>query len=658
MSIDSWPAAILQRLALDSDALLILALDPDDLLLEEPVLMALREMGVGLLNLDPRDPIAFRYAYEADYRRRWHAGECPRLVVRLRGTDPNGFPYDLLARAGGQQNVRSLSLPDFFPGLAYPVLQELGRHDRRALGRLHAHYNIRPPDYRLGPQRTRRYLLEGVYEVTPQMVRTPTDLVRYLLRRHRQGQRPPPSLDAVLLEWWWQEPNLAALPLEDLLQDASALYRHLEVGWPQYLIQQGLPLLREDGHVRDIALTAAFDDREVQAHVGTLFLDGQLRPARLREPAEVYGWMQAGVVFDKVAYRAERLRRLLDHLEESLPDERDDHHAWLSFAPRWAEALRLRGEVDLAPEKAEGFGVLHDRLEDRFGAWLKSWYATVCTVSPIPTPVVSHQVGEALAYRLRQGEAKRLALLVLDGLAWDQWLVLRQALELEPLEESGLFAWVPTLTSIGRQALFAGQSPYTFADTWKRTDADERRWRAFWQRQGLLSPATAYACDPQETELETLLADRRVRVLGVVMTAVDQIMHGVQTGTTGLQQQVRQWAGGGDLARLLDTLRGAGFACWLTSDHGNIEASGIGVPREGILVEKRGQRVRIYQSEDFRQRAHLQVSQAVAWTPEGLPDGVHVLLAPGRRAFLPSSEAAVCHGGIALEEVVVPFVRL
>jgi hypothetical protein len=47
---------VLYRLTLLPDVLQVPALDPDDLLLTEPVLMVLHEMGVGLLTLDPRRP--------------------------------------------------------------------------------------------------------------------------------------------------------------------------------------------------------------------------------------------------------------------------------------------------------------------------------------------------------------------------------------------------------------------------------------------------------------------------------------------------------------------------------------------------------------------------------------------------------------------------
>jgi hypothetical protein len=52
------------------------------------------------------------------------------------------------------------------------------------------------------------------------------------------------------------------------------------------------------------------------------------------------------------------------------------------------------------------------------------------------------------------------------------------------------------------------------------------------------------------------------------------------------------------------------------------------------------------------------VPKAFEWTNVGLPDQVKVLLAPRMDAFLDTGYNTVCHGGIALEEVIVPFVEI
>ncbi len=648
-----WTAAVWERLALNPAARLTLALDPDGLLLDESVHTAIIAQGVGLLTYAPEHFAAFRYAYETDYREPWAAGATPRLLVRVTSTDVNTFPYDLLVQAGGREAVRSLALYYFFPHLAYPVLRELAQHDRATLPQLHAAYQTHPPLKRLGPQQSRRYLLEFVYSVVPEAICEPVALVRYLLRRRRLEQTPPPTFDALLLEHWQKCPELEALPLAELLCDVGALYRLLAAVWPAYLARQGLPV----AVAPEAPYLPLFDDRDIQAYTDTLFLEGMLPPARLREPAPVYGWMQAGVFFDQQAYNHERFQRLQAELIETLPTEAAGHRAWLSFAPRWAEALRLADHAALTATETARFAEVHDVVEARFAAWLLSHYAPLATLPPIPTPALGHQVAEMLAYQLRSGACERVALLVLDGLAWDQWLVLRDALALKPQTQDSLFAWLPTLTAISRQALLAGLPPYAFNDTWQRTDVEAQRWESFWTEQGLAASAAGYLHDPTPEAWQAALSNPRLRALALVLTQVDKMAHGIRLGTAGLRQQVLQWAQQGVPGALLAALQTAGFTVWLTADHGNLAATGMGAPQEGVLVETRGQRVRVYTHEEFLRRAHGQVPEALAWTPAGLPEGLCLLFAPDRRAFLQRGETALCHGGLALEEVIVPLVR-
>lgn len=53
-----------------------------------------------------------------------------------------------------------------------------------------------------------------------------------------------------------------------------------------------------------------------------------------------------------------------------------------------------------------------------------------------------------------------------------------------------------------------------------------------------------------------------------------------------------------------------------------------------------------------------EIENAICWPGFGLPQGYSVLLAGGRSAFVSEGEEVVSHGGISLEEVVVPFVRI
>ena len=61
----------------------------------------------------------------------------------------------------------------------------------------------------------------------------------------------------------------------------------------------------------------------------------------------------------------------------------------------------------------------------------------------------------------------KVALVVIDGLAFDQWLTVQQEITRQRpawrFEENATFAWVPTITSVSRQAIFAGKGAALFS---------------------------------------------------------------------------------------------------------------------------------------------------------------------------------------------------
>ena len=102
---------------------LTLVSDPDGLLTEEGMLSAIRQRGFDLIPFD--DPIAFRFAYESQYRSLWDQGQNTDLVVVLRSSEQqlNKLPFDLL-KVGRHL---TFALHQLFPKLNYQVLSGLDR---------------------------------------------------------------------------------------------------------------------------------------------------------------------------------------------------------------------------------------------------------------------------------------------------------------------------------------------------------------------------------------------------------------------------------------------------------------------------------------------------------------------------------------------------
>jgi hypothetical protein len=310
---------------------------------------------------------------------------------------------------------------------------------------------------------------------------------------------------------------------------------------------------------------------------------------------------------------------------------------------------------------------MHERIEGAFQVWLETHYASLSSLAPWPRPVMVHHVPRFLAHSMASSSPAKRALIVVDGLSLDQWAVIRQELPVSSwsMEEGALFAWVPTLTSVSRQSIFAGDPPFFFASSIETTSKEEQHWTRFWEDHGLRKKEIAYLCQ-KDQEPDDLLLERarehveqpRCRALAVVVGTVDQMLHGVITGTDGLHASVRHWALRGSLAKLIGALLDGGFDVSLTADHGNIEGQGIGKPNVGETAEKRGERVHVFRDEPTRKNVAAHYPGAIPWQPVGLPDEYLSLIAPARRAFIASGKRAVVHGGVCVEEVIVPFVRI
>lgn len=254
---------------------------------------------------------------------------------------------------------------------------------------------------------------------------------------------------------------------------------------------------------------------------------------------------------------------------------------------------------------------------------------------------------------------------MVDGLAMDQWLVVRSMLAARQpglrFREQAVFAWIPSLTSVSRQAAFAGKAPIFFPGSIQSTEKEPVLWMQFWADQGLAPNEVVYIKGLGDGSLDIVsetLCHPKIKIAGLVVDKFDRIMHGMEMGTAGMHSQVGQWVRQPYLSTLLDMLLGRGFRVYLTSDHGNVEAEGCGRPSEGVVADLRGERVRVYTDAALRSRAKERFAAALEWGTIGLPENYFALLAPARQAFISQKQRSVSHGGISVEELVVPLVQI
>jgi hypothetical protein len=276
-----------------------------------------------------------------------------------------------------------------------------------------------------------------------------------------------------------------------------------------------------------------------------------------------------------------------------------------------------------------------------------------------------HHIPRYLSMRRASGE-DRIALVVFDGLAIDQLVQIRDALAQRApkivFDEGACFAWAPTLTSVSRQAIFSGLRPREFADSIESTGAEPAEWSRFWQDQGLRANEVIYRKGLQRNDhledLTSVLAPPSVKIAGLVVDTVDEIVHGAVLGKRGVASQIANWVDSGFVERLLDLLLINCFNVYLTADHGNVDAIGQGRPQQGVAAELRGERVRTYRTEALAAESVASTSNAYRMEIAGLPTNFFAVFSGGRTAFIPQGVHAVVHGGISVEELLVPFVRV
>jgi hypothetical protein len=633
--------------------------DPDGLLTEPRLVQALEQRGFEMLLFE--DSISFRYAFESRYRPRLDSGQRLDLIV-LHKDDAARLPYDVLARGCRLE----FSLADFFPNFSYPVLKDL---ESQYLDQLYE-AQIRFSPGVLGENATKDFVLRHVFSIAAELIRTEADLLRTLARRHyRRLTIPGPFIDR-LVQILKQGGRFDGWPIAELLADRSLFFAFLQERWLRFLQQAGAEQCEEPTAAAGMPkvpgpLDLPFDNPDVRVYIDSLFLEGMLDPVTCKNSPK--GWAAVGVRRDPEQDRRNRLSSLLDLAKRELPSDDSRYADWLSFARTWAEINILRTEMNLAARSAGA-----DRLQDiqshadaSFTAWIQQHFGSLYSL-PASPPIMVHHVARHLA-ALREGDGMpRVALVVVDGMALDQWVLIRRELARQRpnwrFDEGATFAWVPTITSVSRQSIFSGKAPLYFPSSIYGTGKEENLWEQFWADHGVPAQEVAYLKglgEPATLErVEEACSTAKLRVLGAVVDKVDRIMHGMELGSAGMHNQVRQWAAEGFFVVLLDSLLAKGFAVFVTADHGNVESVGCGSPKEGLTADVRGERVRIYPDDVLRAAVASRFPHAIAWKPVGLPADFLPLIAPERSAFVQAGDRIVAHGGVTLEEVIVPFVRV
>ncbi len=627
---------------------LILASDPDGVLADEHVLAALADRGLALL--DEYDPIHLRQRVESA---RPFSIDRPLIIVTPGLLEE--LPYDLWQ----QGHHVTLALHTFFPNLAYPVVRTLSPAQRWRLAQ------SPPAPRRLGQRATIVHVLRHAFAADLDTLHQPARFIAWLDGYHRQADPMPPLPSAHLLECLRSNPAYTAWPLKEMLTDHEAFASFVTQQWLAYVQQQTGQLLSE----APIHYLLPFEgDGALQDAVSGLVRSGTLEPLAVENPQRLPRWARPALLEPDEDRRPRRLAELLStlagHLETDPSEARWEE--WQNIARAWAELNTLRHEADVRLDEAGQVACrgIEAHLDAAFLRWLQRRSAPLGGPR-LPVPHHLHHVPHYLAYQQRQGQADRIALLVLDGLSLEDWTLIGPTWRARHpnwrFQEQLLLAQIPTITAVSRHALVGGLRPADLPP-WPTSRNEARLWSVFWGQQGL--PAEACAClhlalDPAGPPAE--LENIRLQAVCLTDRKIDDMVHNTSLGAADFQASLRLWLGsyGKKLEDVIVSLLAQGFTLYVASDHGHVEVQGIGQPSEGLTVQTRGKRARIYDNRQAAANVQSAFAQTILWSQDGLlPESAWVLMPQGRQAFALADEIVVTHGGPTLDEVVVPLVTI
>lgn len=676
-SSSTWRDPILQCFMpiMASEPVLTIVSDQDSLFTDDRLLIELQTNGYEVI--DYADPVSFRYLFEREYRDRTFDDHPASLVVCIRqpGRALSDLPFDIYSYARQSGRILSFSLAMLFPGLSSQALSSLEKTD---LDALYEAQNVYPPG-QLGMSATKEYVLRHVFDIAPELIKRDVDLLRILLQRHQARRSCPRMLDEHLVALLRKSSQWDEWPLEQLLENRAAFIGFLNERWPIFVdnamdqaFQNETPCVRERPALsyRGPELLP-FDHSDVQAYVRNLFTDGSLSPVRIDDPLPIdLPWLPMGVAKTHGVDEPGRLEALLSLLENERIDHDINSKSWIRLAYLWAEAvatIHYLETADGSPECTRLHNV-KNRMNTAFRNWLSNRYFPLASLSRLDEPAMLHHVPHIMLHRLRSaeetGRSSRLVLVVLDGMALDQWIILRSSLTSDTMlevNEMAAFAWIPTITSISRRSLYSGEVPLPGLHDSFSIPSEESIWKRFWMERGGLSRNSISFVIQGETgegafleKLKVLAESPEIRVIGTVISSVDRILHGTVGGRGSFHASLRHWVRQNSLHSMLDPLFDNGFDVLITSDHGNTEAAGVGRPNAGSEAREKGSRVIFFRDESSRDQTLSMYPNAMKWREmNGYP-----LLAGDGEAFSTQGSTLVTHGGASIEEVIVPFIKV
>lgn len=354
---------------------------------------------------------------------------------------------------------------------------------------------------------------------------------------------------------------------------------------------------------------------------------------RSRHETEQYLRMEVYTEANVKNYLKDRLKGLLDRVKMA-----QTHVEWFSIAEEKAEldVMAVQYDIDLNTED----------INRKFQGYVLEKYGKLSTNIDKNTPVL---VSKAMDFM--HDHSDKFILIVMDGMSEFDWRIISKSFENIQYEQAAAFAMVPTTTSVSRQCLLSNKYPSQLMEPWK---------------QGK-EKAEFFACAKSLGYSDTQIGYERgydaqfgafVRCGAVIINDVDDMVHAQPQGRLGMFNDITVMANQRKLVDMVKRFLASNFDVYISSDHGNTACTGFGkLMGTGVEMETKSRKFLVLR--DFADKEKLMEKYNFVEFPKYyLPKENDYLICDIGESLDAKGEDVMTHGGLSIDEVVVPFITI
>ena len=311
---------------------------------------------------------------------------------------------------------------------------------------------------------------------------------------------------------------------------------------------------------------------------------------------------------------------------------------WFAIAEEKARIDCMAVQYDLDLDTSE--------INWRFRDYILSQYGKLSTIIDRESPVL---VSRSMDFM--HEHSKKFIIIVMDCMSEFDWRILVKSFHGIHYQQTAAFAMIPTVTSLSRQCLLSNKYPRELMNPWGQSN-EKQEFIACAKNIGYTDTQISYQRG-YDSEFGAL-----VRCGAVIINDIDDMVHGQKQGRIGMFNDVGIMAKQRKLADMTKRFLKAGFDVYITADHGNTTRRGMGkLMSSGVETETKSRCMMVLKG--FADKDSIKEKYGLLEFPKTyLPKEYDYLICDIGDSFDVKGEEVMSHGGISIDECVVPFIMI